>query len=151
MIPAHLLAKFPLRRGKKKSAVVFTWTRLMFPLCLLFRNFKNWVHWPSKEKKKWPNNSKFVAKSGMLFVWMLKESAAEGAATAGGVQVCLQGQVPAPGQGMCGFHCRTAFLCCLWGLLHLASSFCHFASFRQTGGKWIRVPLVYLKCKLQQY
>lgn len=99
MIPAHLLAKFPLRRGKKNQQLSLHGLDHGF-LCVCCSGTlktKSWVHWPRKKK-----SGQIVANSlsdvGLLFVWMSKGSAGDRAAVAGGVQVCARVQVPAPAE-----------------------------------------------------
>lgn len=147
MIPAHLLAKFPLRRGEKKSAVGFTWARPWLSLCLLFRNFKNQE---LREKKKSPDNSKVFVKSGITVCLTVEGKCRWWSSPCWRGPGLCQSPGSCPSRGKGGFHCRSTPLCCLWKPLQFTSTCCHFASFRQTEGKGIRVPLVYLKCKLQQ-
>lgn len=53
---------------------------------------KSWVHWPSKKIKHGQIMANLLSKVGLVFVGMLKGSAGDGAAVAGGVQVCTRVQ-----------------------------------------------------------
>lgn len=68
--PSPSFGKIPFKKRGKKSAVVFTWARPWFPLCLLFRNFQNQELSALTKQKKMCGQimANLLSTAGLVFV-----------------------------------------------------------------------------------